>query len=64
MAGTIFSDFYNDDNYVSPAMREKIEAEVDLIGQMIEEREAKGLPQAQPEETVLLGSLPSHERNE
>ena len=44
---TNFDDFYNDDNNVSPTMRAKIEFEVDLIGKLIETREAKGLTQAQ-----------------
>jgi DNA-binding XRE family transcriptional regulator len=42
-----FRDFYNDDGNVSPAERAKIEFEVELIGKLIEAREAKGLTQAQ-----------------
>ena len=47
MAGNKFSDFYNDDNNLSPADRAKIEFEVELIGKLIEAREAKGLTQKQ-----------------
>jgi DNA-binding XRE family transcriptional regulator len=42
-----FRDFYNDDINVSPAERAKIEFEVELIGKLIEAREARGLTQAQ-----------------
>jgi DNA-binding XRE family transcriptional regulator len=42
-----FKDFYNDDNNVSPAERAKIEFEVELIGKLVEAREAKGLTQEQ-----------------
>ena len=42
-----FSNFYNDDSNVSPVDRAKIEFEVDLIGKLIEAREAKGLTQKQ-----------------
>lgn len=42
---TKFSDFYNDDNKVSPMERAKIEFEVELIGKIIEAREAQGLTQ-------------------
>jgi len=42
-----FSDFYNDDSNVSPAERAKIEFEVELIGKLIEAREARGLTQRQ-----------------
>ncbi len=42
---TKFSDFYNDDNNVSPMERAKIEFEVELIGKIIEAREAQGLTQ-------------------
>lgn len=42
-----FRDFYNDDANVSPAERAKIEFEVELIGKLIEAREAQGLTQAQ-----------------
>ncbi len=41
---TKFSDFYND-NKVSPMERAKIEFEVELIGKIIEAREAQGLTQ-------------------
>ncbi len=44
---TKFRDFYNDDNNVSPSERAKIEFEVELIGKLIEAREAKGLTQEQ-----------------
>ena len=44
---TNFDDYYNDDNNVSPSMRAKIDFEVDLIGKLIEAREAMGLTQAQ-----------------
>lgn len=42
---TKFSEFYNDDNNISPMERAKIEFEVELIGKIIEAREAKGLTQ-------------------
>ncbi len=42
---TKFSDFYNDNNNISPMERAKIEFEVELIGKIIETREAKGLTQ-------------------
>ena len=42
-----FSDFYNDDANVATADRAKIEFEVELIGKLIEAREAKGLTQKQ-----------------
>ena len=42
-----FRDFYNDDANVSPADRAIIEFEVELIGKLIEAREAKGLTQEQ-----------------
>jgi len=44
---TRFSDYYNDDNNVSPAQRAKIEFEVELIGKLIEVREKRGFTQAQ-----------------
>ena len=44
---TNFRDFYNDDNNVSASERAKIEFEVELIGKLIEAREANGLTQAQ-----------------
>ena len=44
---TSFSDFYNDDNNISSTERAKIEFEVELIGKLVELREAKGLTQAQ-----------------
>jgi ribosome-binding protein aMBF1 (putative translation factor) len=47
MPSNKFSDFYNDDSNVSPAKRTKIEFEVELIGKLIEAREAKGLTQKQ-----------------
>jgi len=42
-----FRDYYMDDENVSPAERAKIEFEVELIGKLIELREAKGLTQKQ-----------------
>jgi len=42
-----FSDFYNDDSNVSPVERARIEFEVELIGKLIEAREARGLTQRQ-----------------
>jgi ribosome-binding protein aMBF1 (putative translation factor) len=42
-----FAAFYNDDVNVSPAERAKIEFEVELIGRLIEAREAKGMTQEQ-----------------
>lgn len=42
-----FRDFYNDDANVSPVERAKIEFEVELIGKLVEAREAKGLTQEQ-----------------
>jgi len=47
MPDNTFSDFYNDDSNVSPAERAKIEFEVELIGKLIEAREARGLTQRQ-----------------
>lgn len=47
MANNNFRDFYNDDANVSPAERAKIEFEVELIGKLIEAREAQGLTQKQ-----------------
>lgn len=54
MASTNFRDFYNDDNNVSPTERAKIEFEVELIGKLIEAREAKGLTQGQLAEAAGL----------
>ena len=42
-----FRDFYDNDNNVSPALRAKIDFEVELIGKLIEARENKGLTQAE-----------------
>lgn len=42
-----FRDFYHDDNNVTPSERAKIEFEVELIGKLVEAREAKGLTQEQ-----------------
>jgi DNA-binding XRE family transcriptional regulator len=42
-----FHDYYIDDENVSPAQRAKIEFEVELIGKLIEVREAKNLTQKQ-----------------
>jgi DNA-binding XRE family transcriptional regulator len=47
MSSKSFRDFYNDAANVSPAERAQIEFEVELIGKLIEAREAKGLTQAQ-----------------
>lgn len=47
MANKSFRDFYNDDKNVSPVERAQIEFEVELIGKLIEAREAKGLTQEQ-----------------
>ena len=54
MPSTSFNDFYYDDNNVSPADRAKIEFEVELIGKLIEAREAKGLTQKQLAEVTGL----------
>lgn len=40
-----FNEMFNDDEYVSPEERERINFEVSLIGKIIEAREAKGLSQ-------------------
>ncbi|WP_037585848.1 helix-turn-helix domain-containing protein [Stenoxybacter acetivorans] len=40
-----FADYMNDETRVSPADRERIYFEVELIGKMIEAREARGLSQ-------------------
>ncbi|MDR1487123.1 MAG: helix-turn-helix domain-containing protein [Deltaproteobacteria bacterium] len=40
-----FSDYMSDETRVSPALRERINFEVALIGKMIEAREVKGLSQ-------------------
>jgi len=42
---TSFHKFYYDDENVSPAERAKIDFEVELIGKLIEAREARGLTQ-------------------
>ena len=44
---TNFSDFYNDDKNISASDRARIEFEVELIGKLIEAREAHGFTQAQ-----------------
>ena len=44
---TNFSNFYNDDNNITPSERAKIEFEVELIGKLVEARESKGFTQAQ-----------------
>jgi len=44
---TNFREFYNDEGNVSATERAKIEFEVELIGKLIEAREAKGFTQAQ-----------------
>lgn len=40
-----FDEMFNDDYFVTPEERERINFEVSLIGKMIEAREAKGLSQ-------------------
>lgn len=40
-----FAEYFNDEKRVSQEEREKINFEVELIGKMIEAREAKGLSQ-------------------
>ncbi len=40
-----FNEMYNDDEFVSPEERERINFEVSLIGKIIEARESKGLSQ-------------------
>ena len=40
-----FADYFNDETRVSQEEREKINFEVELIGKMIEAREARGLSQ-------------------
>jgi len=40
-----FSEYMNDETRVSPAEREKINFEIELIGKMIEAREEKGISQ-------------------
>lgn len=40
-----FDEMYNDDNFVTPEEREKINFEVSLIGKMIEARKSRGLSQ-------------------
>ncbi|MDR2751939.1 MAG: helix-turn-helix transcriptional regulator [Clostridiales bacterium] len=47
MSSNSFQDYYNDDRNVSPAVRAKIEFEVELIGKLIAAREAKGMTQEQ-----------------
>ena len=42
---TSFHEFYYDDENVSPTERAKIDFEVELIGKLIEAREARGLTQ-------------------
>lgn len=46
-SGASFRDYYMDDENVSPAQRAKIGFEVELIGKLIEVREAKNLTQKQ-----------------
>jgi DNA-binding XRE family transcriptional regulator len=46
-SGCDFSDYFYDDDKVPPALRAKIEFEVELIGKLIEARETKGLTQEQ-----------------
>ena len=40
-----FNEYMNDNERVSPAERDKINFEIELIGKIIEAREAKGLSQ-------------------
>ena len=40
-----FSEYMNDEARVSPAEKEKINFEIELIGKMIEAREEKGMSQ-------------------
>lgn len=40
-----FNDMFNDNEFVTPEERERINFEVSLIGKIIEAREAKGLSQ-------------------
>ncbi len=47
MKSNKFSEFYNDDTNISPTERARIEFEVELIGKLIEAREAGGLTQKQ-----------------
>ena len=42
-----FSEYMNDEMRVSPAEKEKINFEIELIGKMVEAREQKGLSQRQ-----------------
>ena len=42
-----FAEYMNDETRVTPAEKEKINFEVELIGKMIEAREEKGLSQRQ-----------------
>ncbi len=54
MSNTSFHDFYSSDANVSPAERAAIEQEVELIGRLIEAREAKGAALGQPAEEAAL----------
>jgi len=47
MNSVSFHNYYMDNDNVSPAQRAKIEFEVELIGKLIELREAKNLTQKQ-----------------
>ena len=40
-----FNEMFNDDEFVTPEERERINFEVSLIGKIIEARESKGLSQ-------------------
>ena len=40
-----FADYMEDDSRVSPAERDKINFEIELIGKLVEAREARGLSQ-------------------
>jgi hypothetical protein len=45
-----FNEMFEDDDFVTPEEREKINFEVSVIGKMIEAREGKGLSQGEPAE--------------
>lgn len=43
--GTSFKKLWNDPTFIEPSQKAKIDFEVELIGKLIEAREAKGLSQ-------------------
>lgn len=51
---TEFNDLYHDETYMEPAEKATIDFEVELIGKVIEAREAKGLSQKQLAELAGL----------